>query len=366
MSAGAGTGVPSDPAAGVTRELFGAAARAAADQLTPLRGAAIHVSGASGFLAANLLALLHGASRAGNLGLRLFASARRPPADVPLLRFLGLTPEIAWEIAPVERSTLPEVSGLVAIHAASFGAPGDYMREPVATFRANTDGLFRVYEQAVRIGGAHVVYFSSAEVYGQPPDASIPTPEGYEGAPDLAAPRSIYGESKRMAEVLGAVLAQQHGIPFTALRPFNLYGPGQRLGDGRVPMEFVRLALDEGAVTLQSDGSATRSPCFVWDGLLQVIACLPPAPGATAQAFNIGNPSAEITMLDLARACAAAAGIEPQAVRAGASSGGALARAVPDVDRVRRHARPALPSPTPLEDGLAALRAWVSWLRDDA
>jgi nucleoside-diphosphate-sugar epimerase len=364
VSDDAGSGVPSDPAAGVSRERFDAAARAAADQLQPLRGAAIHVSGASGFLASNLLALLHAASRTGDLGLRLFASARRPPADVPVFDFLGLTPEISWEIAPVERSSLPPIPGLVAIHAASFGAPGDYMREPVATFRANTDGLFRVYEQAVRAGGGHVVYFSSAEVYGQPPDASIPTPEAYDGAPDLAAPRSIYGESKRMAEVLGAVLARQHGIPFTALRPFNLYGPGQRLGDGRVPMEFIRLALDEGAVTLQSDGSATRSPCFVWDGLLQVIACL--RPGAAAQAFNIGNPSAEITMLDLARSCAAAAGIDPQAVSAGAASGGALARAVPDVARVLRHARPALPEPTPLEDGLATLRAWVSWLRDDA
>jgi UDP-glucuronate decarboxylase len=359
-----GSGDPSDPAAGATRERFDAAARVAADQLEPLRGAAIHMSGASGFLAANLLALLHEASRTGDLGLRLFASARRPPAEVPLLRFLGVTPEVEWEIAPVERSTLPGVGGLIAIHAASFGAPGDYMREPVATFRANTDGLFRVYEQAVRAGGAHVVYFSSAEVYGQPPDASIPTPEAYDGAPDLAAPRSIYGESKRMTEVLGAVLAEQHGIPFTALRPFNLYGPGQRLDDGRVPMEFIRLAIDESAVTLQSDGSTTRSPCFVWDGLLQVIACL--RPSAATQAFNIGNPSAEITMLDLARSCAAAVGVDPRTVRAGGALGGALARAVPDVDRVLRHARPALPSPTPLDDGLAMLRTWVRWLRDDA
>jgi dTDP-glucose 4,6-dehydratase/UDP-glucuronate decarboxylase len=273
-------------------------------------------------------------------------------------------PDVEWEIAPVEHSTLPGIRGLVAIHAASFGAPGDYMREPVATFRANTEGLFRVYEQAAQAGGAHVVYFSSAEVYGQPPDASIPTPEAYPGAPDLASPRSIYGESKRMAEVLGAVLAGRHGIPFTALRPFNLYGPGQRLDDGRVPMEFVRLALQDGAVTLQSDGSSTRSPCFVWDGLLQVIACL--RPGAPAQAFNIGNPAGEVTMLELARRCAAVAGADPDAVRAGTAGGGALARAVPDVDRVLRHAGPGLPAPTTLDDGLATLRAWVGWRVGDA
>jgi nucleoside-diphosphate-sugar epimerase len=348
-----------------TRALFDAAVGAAAEQLAPLRGTAIHVSGASGFLASNLLALLHEASRTAGLGLRLFASARRPAGDVPVFAFLGLRPEITWQVAPVERTTLPPVAGLVAVHTASFGAPGDYMREPLATFRANTDGLVGLYEQAARGGAGHVVYFSSAEVYGQPPAGAIPTPERFGGAPDLASPRSIYGESKRMAEVLGAVLAEQHGIPFTALRPFNLYGPGQRLDDGRVPMEFVRLALDEGAVPLASDGTPRRSPCFVWDGLLQVIACL--RPGAPTQAFNIGDPTSEIGMLDLARRCAVAAGIDAGAVTAGpAGPGGAIARAVPQVDRVLRHASPALPAFTPLDEGLPTLRDWIGWLRHHA
>jgi UDP-glucuronate decarboxylase len=349
-----------------TRRLFDAAVAAAAAQLEPLRGAAIHVNGASGFLAANLLALLHGADRAGGLGLSLYASARRPMADVPLFAYLGIGDgAIAWDVASAERSTLPEAERLVAIHTASFGAPGDYMRAPLETFSANTQGLLRTYEQAAAVGAAHVVCFSSAEVYGQPPAGAIPTPETFGGAPDLASPRSVYGESKRMAEVLGAVLADRHGIPFTALRPFNLYGPGQRLSDGRVPMEFVRLALAEGAVSLASDGAATRSPCFVWDGLLQVVAAL--RSDAPAQAFNVGDPTGEISMLELARRCAAAAGLAPvEAVRPGTGSGGALARAVPDVTRVRAHARPALPPFTPLDEGLAALAAWVGWLADRA
>jgi UDP-glucuronate decarboxylase len=352
-------------AGGATRRLLDAAVAAAVDQLEPLRGAAIHVNGASGFLASNLLALLDAADRAGDLGLELHASARRPMADVPVFAFLGLEPRIRWDIASAERSTLPAADRLVAIHTASFGAPGDYMRAPLETFSANTEGLLRSYEQAAAARAEHVVYFSSAEVYGQPPADAIPTPETFGGAPDLASPRSVYGESKRMAEVLGAVLADRHGIPFTALRPFNLYGPGQRFTDGRVPMEFVRLALVEGAVALASDGTATRSPCFVWDGLLQVIAALRPA--APVQAFNVGDPGGEISMLELARRCAAAAGLDPDAaVHPGDGSGGALARAVPDVARVLAHARPALPPFTPLDEGLAALAAWVGWLADRA
>ena len=121
---------------------------------------------------------------AGSLGLRLYASARRPLRDVPLFAFLGIdAPAIAWEIAPVETSTLPDEERLVVVHPASFGAPGDYMRAPLETFGANTEGLLRLYDQAASVGAAHVVYFSSAEVYGQPPADAIPTPESFGGAP---------------------------------------------------------------------------------------------------------------------------------------------------------------------------------------
>ena len=99
--------------------------------------------------------------------------------------------------------------------------------------------------------------------------------------------------------------------------------------------------------------------------MLQVVAAL--RADAPAQAFNVGDPTGEIAMLDLARRCAAATGLDPaEAVTAGAGSGGALARAVPDVDRVLAHARPALPPFTALDDGLVALAAWVGWLTDRA
>ena len=190
-------------------------------------GAAIHVNGASGFLASNLLALLDRADELHGLGLRLHASARRPAGRVGLFGFLGLEPRVRWDLAPAESTTFPdELAGGVAVHTASYGAPADYLREPMATFQANTAGLIRTFAEAARVGAAHVVYLSSAEVYGQPPAEAIPTREDYDGGPDLGDIRSIYGESKRMAEVLGASLSRQTGIAFTAVRPWNLYGPG--------------------------------------------------------------------------------------------------------------------------------------------
>ncbi len=347
-------------------ERFAAAAAAAVAQLKPLRGATIHVNGASGFLAANLIALLDHASKLAGLGLRLHASARRPIEQVPLFRFLGTQPAVDWDHGTAQSTTLPDAPGCIAVHTASYGAPADYMREPLETFRANTDGLIRTYREAARIGAAHVVYLSSAEVYGQPPAEAMPTPEDFRGGPDVTDPRSIYSESKRMAEVLGAVLAQETGIPFTAVRPWNLYGPGQRLDDGRVPMTLIRMAMTEGSIRLTSDGTPRRSPCFVWDGLLQLTACLDRT-GVAAGPVNIGNPSSELSILELARRCAEQAGLPADRVTAAPSgTGGGIVRSVPDIERVRARAHGSLPPLVGLSDGLALLREWVGWSLGDA
>ena len=323
---------------------FDSFASAAAEQLMPLRGSPIHVNGASGFLASNLIALLDRASALGGLGLRLHASARRPQQQVSLFRFLGLDPQVRWERAPAETTILPDLGACVAIHTASYGAPADYLSRPLEMFRANTEGLIRTFQEAARIGATHVVYLSSAEVYGQPTRESIPTPEDYVGGPDLGDVRSIYAESKRMAEVLGAALSRETGIPFTAVRPWNLYGPGQRLEDGRVPAALMRMAIEDGHVRLSSDGTPRRSVCFVWDGLLQLAACLDPA-GANGGPVNIGNPDDERSIAELARGCAAAAGLSPERVLDRAPWQCAGAHAV----RARHRARPR-PCPDAVAD----------------
>ncbi len=125
-------------------------------------------------------------------------------------------------------------------------------------------------------------------------------------------------------------LSRQTGIAFTAVRPWNLYGPGQRLDDGRVPLALMRMALSDGAITLQSDGTPRRSPCFAWDGLAQLAACLDPA-GAPSGPVNIGNPDDELSIAELARRCAEVAGLSPgaRADRAGRQRPGAACGALP-------------------------------------
>lgn len=319
----------------------------------------IYITGASGFLAASCIAFLHELRRQSGVPFKLVASARRPLAQVPLFSFLDMRLEIEWAIAPAETCELPAGMRSIVIHTASYGAPADYMREPISTFSANTDGLINLFRQHSLV--EHLVYFSSAEVYGQPPDHYIPTTEECIGGLPTLCPRSIYGESKRMAEVLGVTLAAQHRVPFTVLRPWNLYGPGQRLDDGRVPIEFIRQAVTLGQISLLSNGAPTRSLCFVWDGIAQIARTLVAKHDVCA--YNIGNGDQEIPILDLARLCAATAEISQQSVhynpRARASG---LLRCLPSVDKVCA-LFPRPPTKTPLHMGLRTLVDWFHYFR---
>jgi UDP-glucuronate decarboxylase len=321
----------------------------------------VYVTGASGFLAASLLVYLSELSRLGQLNLRLCASARRPMDQVPLFGFLGIRPEVEWEIAPVEAARLPDAKNLIVLHAASGGSPRDYLRQPIETFEANTRSLVRLFKLCDANRVKQFIFFSSAEIYGQPPETAIPTPENFVGGADTLSLRSIYGESKRMGEVLGVSLGHEQGIPFTVLRPWNLYGPGQRLEDGRVPMEFIRQALAEGAIRLASNGTPRRAFCFVWDGIRQIVATI--GRDAPAEAFNIGHGREEVSILELARQCAAACDLPASAVHydPNAKASG-LNRCAPDTRAVARLTGDAWTS-TPLATGLRILRDWTNFLR---
>ena len=325
-----------------------------------LQGASIYVAGGSGFLAASLIAFLWEFNGRFDAKIKFYASARRPQEKVPLFGFLGTNPEVEWQVAPVETAEVPQVDDLIIVHAASYGASGDYMRHPMATFSANTTGLVRLFEQAQQRKARQLVFLSSAEVYGQPPDEAIPTKEDHVGCLNSLSSRSIYSESKRMAEVLGTCMAEAGGVPFTVVRPWNIYGPGQRLEDGRVPLDFVLQAVKQKAIRLLSNGATRRSFCFVWDGIRQIVSTL--GRENKVEAFNVGNGEAEISMLELARQCAEACGLTGKDVSFNpAAKAGGMQRCCPHVGRVLE----LWPKPfsfTPLGAGIAPVASWVRFL----
>ena len=117
------------------------------------------------------------------------------------------------------------------------------------------------------------LYFSSSEIYGDPSPEFIPTSEDYSGNVNCIGPRACYDESKRIGETLCYNYYKELGVPTKIVRPFNNYGPGLKLSDRRVLPDMFRSALSDNQLVLLSDGSATRTFCYVADALVGYLKC---------------------------------------------------------------------------------------------
>ena len=189
------------------------------------------------------------------------------------------------------------------IHAASIASPIYYRKYPIETMDANVNGLRFLLEycltqkrQGHPIEG--VLFYSSSEIYGDPTPENIPTPETYRGHVSCTGPRACYDESKRYGETLCVNFARQHDLPIKVARPFNNYGPGLKISDGRVIPDFARNILDGRDLVMLSDGSAKRTFCYVADAVLGYYKIL--VKGRAGEAYNIGVETPEISMTALA------------------------------------------------------------------
>lgn len=184
------------------------------------------------------------------------------------------------------------------LHCAGIASPFYYRRFPLETVDAALS-VRSVLEVARRNAGCRVAFFSSSEIYGDPDPKHVPTPESYRGNVSCLGPRSVYDESKRMGETLVRAYQQQYGVHGTIIRPFNVYGPGMQHTDYRVLPNFAAHILKDEPVRAYGDGHQTRTYCYVSDaigGFLRVL-----LDGIAGEPYNIGNPTPEISVLELAR-----------------------------------------------------------------
>lgn len=184
------------------------------------------------------------------------------------------------------------------IHAASQASPKYYGIDPVGTLVANSIGTYNLLKFARGKDVEGFLYFSSSEVYGAI-EGSQQVSEDDFGYLNPMKVRSCYAESKRMGETICVSWNNQYGVPVKIVRPFHTYGPGMALDDGRVYADFVSDILFNRNITLNSDGSAIRAFCYIADATIAFFMVL--LSGRECQAYNVGNPDCEISMIDLAR-----------------------------------------------------------------
>ena len=177
-------------------------------------------------------------------------------------------------------------------HAASPASPPKYFKYPIETMMVNSVGTKNCLDLATK-DGSRLIYFSTSEIYGDP--LEHPQRENYWGNVNPIGPRSIYDEAKRFGEALVAQYVRDKKVNGGIVRIFNTYGPRLDLFDGRVVSTFIRQARNREALTVNGDGSQTRSFCYVTD-LVEGIFLM--AKSSEFGPINLGNPN-EMTLNEL-------------------------------------------------------------------
>lgn len=277
------------------------------EQLKTIEGSSWLVSGGAGFLGGYILDLLH------YCNTKLLG---KPCHVLCVENYLSGTPrrikhlenDRHFRIMRADIAKPFHVRGNLdfIVHAASIASPTYYRKYPLETIEANVLGLKNLLDIAKTKELRGFLSFSTSEIYGDPPPEHIPTPEHYNGNVSCTGPRACYDESKRLGETLAAAYHQQYGIPIKVVRPFNIYGPGLRLEDKRVLADFFHNALFDKKIVIYSDGSPTRSFCYIRDAIIGFMQALFSC--HNGEAFNIGNDQAEISIIALAELVAEVVG----------------------------------------------------------
>lgn len=189
------------------------------------------------------------------------------------------------------------------IHAASIASPIFYRKYPIETMDANVNGLRHLLDYVLSQKQASkplsgFLYFSTSEIYGDPTPENIPTPETYRGLVSCTGPRACYDESKRYGETLCVNFAYQYDLPIVIARPFNNFGPGLKISDRRVLPDFARDVFAGRDIVLLSDGSPTRTFCYIADAITGYYKVL--INGQPGESYNIGTDAEEVSMARLA------------------------------------------------------------------
>lgn len=280
--------------------------RILSDELGQLAGKRLLITGGAGFLGYYLVQTATHFNRSADPSRRIAVTvfdnfSRGEPAWLAALRQAGQVTVAKHDL----RHPLPPMGDFeYVIHGASIASPTYYRIDPIGTMDGNVNGLRNLldYALAQKNKGKPVeglLFFSSSEIYGDPDPANIPTPETYRGNVSCTGPRACYDEAKRYGETLCVNFARQHEIAVKAARPFNNYGPGLKITDGRLIPDFANDILNGRDIVMLSDGTPTRTFCYAADAIQGYYKVL--VRGRPGEAYNIGTETPEISVAELAR-----------------------------------------------------------------
>lgn len=272
-----------------------------------LRNKTILITGAAGFIGANLvLELLRTVEPITVVGL----DNLNDYYDVSIKEYrlqeiekeAALHPDSKWEFIQgnIADKTLVEelfakYSFTVVVNLAAQAGVRYSITNPDVYIESNIIGFYNILEACRNYPVEHLVYASSSSVYGS--NEKIP----YATEDKVDNPVSLYAATKKSNELFAHAYSKLYNIPSTGLRFFTVYGPA-----GRPDMAyfgFTNKLLKGQTIEIFNYGNCKRDFTYVDDiveGVKRVMQCAPEKqngadglPLPPYRVYNIGNNSPE-------------------------------------------------------------------------
>jgi nucleoside-diphosphate-sugar epimerase len=151
--------------------------------------------------------------------------------------------------------------------------------------QCNFVALGRILESITRSKGKRLIQISTSSVYGL-------NAIGDEG--QTLKPVSPYGVTKLSAEKLIEAYSFNHGLDYTILRYFSIFGPGQR--NDMAYSIFIEKMLAGEEIGIFGDGTQSRTNTFVSDCVAGTVLAI--TGGRSGEIYNISGGE-EVSVLEV-------------------------------------------------------------------
>ena len=266
-----------------------------------LNGKTILVTGAAGFIGANLVKrLLIDAPDAAIIGIDSvndYYDVRLKEYRLEELNKSAHFTFIKGNIADKEliRSVFEKYKPAVVVNLAAQAGVRYSITNPDAYIESNLIGFFNILEARRHYPVEHLVYASSSSVYGS--NKKVP----YSTEDKVDNPVSLYAATKKSNELMAHAYSKLYNIPSTGLRFFTVYGPAGR--SDMAYFGFTNKLVNGETIKIFNYGNCKRDFTYVDDIVEGVVRVMQGAPDKKNgedglpippyAVYNIGNNQPE-------------------------------------------------------------------------
>lgn len=227
-----------------------------------LKNKRVLVTGANGLLGQHLVSSIAYANRIKKMNCKVVCVSLHGPGVI--VRSCMVDKNISFKKIDLTKPFHIRGTFDYVFHAAGYGQPSKFARDPLATIAVNVDATRKLLELAQHSKGT-LVFFSSGEVYGEMPRGMRAFKESYAGNAPFSGPRAVYAASKRLGEALSLYYSHAYGVRVKIVRISHVYGPGTAADDHRVMSDFIRKAIHGKTIRLLDQGISVKTYGYVGD-----------------------------------------------------------------------------------------------------